>query len=167
MEVLIYFLAMVLLDSFLYGFCYEQKIMNYNLNKGLFGIPFIFDGLFSMFEKPLRWMFYDRTTNKYRIFQKVIEIGGLLIVASLVDWNWVLLASVLLAYYLSTFEMGYYLVMNQLKLPFESNEHLQQWFNVGGFVTMTGQKFNPILFYIYATMGLIVMLLFSFNLIGL
>lgn len=160
MEVLIYFLIMILMDSFLYGFCYEIKMLGLNTHRGLYSLS-IFDTIYENVKTPVGWLFDD--ILRYRIFQKTFEIVGLIFIGLRTEWDFVIIGSVLLAYYVSTFEMGYYVVMNQFKLPFTSNEHLQKWWNVGGLIKATGQRFNPILFYIYATMGLIVMLLFSFK----
>ena len=165
MEALIYFLSMILIDSFLWGFCYEQKILKIDgLNRGIYSSS-IFDKIYDIFDFPIRWLF-DKEIH-YRVFQKIIEIGGLVIVGITTEWNWFILAGIVVAYYLSTFEAGYYVLMNQLYLPDINNMHLRRWYNVGGLIELTGQPFSMILFYIYATFGLAIMLLTSFRVIEL
>jgi len=165
MEALIYFVVMILLDSFLWGFCFEIKMLQLpNLKKGIYSF-FFFEWLYGVFERQIQWLMDE--TSRYRIFQKIVEVLGLVVVGITTEWNWFILGGILIAYYLSSFEMGYYILMNQVQLPRESNIHLRKWWNVGGLIELSGQPFNVVLFYIFAVFGLAIMLLTGFGVVSL
>lgn len=155
---IIYFLVLVLLDSFLWGFCYEQKMLKLNTNKGLFNGK-VFDSISNII-KPITDFLFSKVII-YRIFQKVLEISGLIGIYFLTN-SFLPIVGLLLAHYLMSYDLGYYVVLNQFGLLKTSHTHLIKWYTLGGIVFKTDAKaFNTKLFVIFGLMGIALILLFG------
>lgn len=162
---IIYFWVLVFLDSFLYGYCFEIKQKMYNINKGIFNNWF-FDFLYKLV--PMKLLFPLKVSidkdqvfseTPYRIFQKILEIGGAILVWYLYDWNWLPMAGIVLAYYLMSFEWGYYVLMNQFSLLQTSHKHLQRWYQVGRFLSSNEHYFDTWSFIFLSICGLLLLIL--------
>lgn len=155
---IIYFLVLVLLDSFLWGFCYEQKILKLNTNKGLFKFKF-FDSV-SNFIKPVTDFLFGKVII-YRIFQKILEIGGLVAIYFLTG-SWMPIIGLIIAYYFMSFDFGYYCVMNQFGLLKTNYSHLIKWYFFGWLAFRTDtENFNIKLFIMFSLMGIAALVLFA------
>lgn len=155
---IIYFLVLVLLDSFLWGFCYEQKMLKLNTNKGLFNGK-VFDSISNLI-KPITDFLFSKVII-YRVFQKVLEISGLIGIYFLTN-SFLPIIGLLLAHYLMSYDLGYYAVLNQFSLLKTSHTHLIKWYTLGGIVFKTDAKaFNTKLFIIFGIMGIALILLFG------
>ena len=153
MENLIYFFAIVLLDSFLYGYCYEIKLRGFELSRGLFKFS-IFDWIFGLIKTPVAWLFDD--IRRYRVFQKLVELSGLIII--FVNFGWMPLIGLLLAHYLQSFDLGYYVVLDQVDLIHTSYDHLIKWYTFGGVLWyINSHAYNPIQFVVSGILGFILL----------
>ena len=155
---IIYFLALVLLDSFLWGYCYEQKMLKLNTNKGFFNLK-VFDSISNLI-KPITSFLFSKVII-YRIFQKILEISGLVAIYFLTG-SFTPIVGLILAHYFMSFDFGYYVVLNQFGLLKESHAHLIKWYTLGGLVFKTdSETFNTKLFVIFGLMGILILTLFA------
>jgi len=138
-----YIILITLFDSYLYGIIYQQKIKE--------------DG----YSNPVwSWVFHETKEDgivlvpRYRVIQKVIEVGGLIIIFYYCGL-WCAFG-LLIAHYLLSFDLLFYLILNKTYLftEFEKN-NVTYWlrypYQAGYFLL---QQFNPIVFYIMGFTGL-------------
>ena len=153
---IIYYLVLVFLDSFLYGYCFEIRLKGYDTNEGIFKGRF-WNRIYLILLPVLKILF-DKET-RYRIFQKALEIGGAVLVCYLYDWFWLPMAGIVLAHYLMSFDLGYYVLMNQFSLLQTSHQHLQNWYQVGGFISAIEYTFDTWSFVFLGVFGILFLII--------
>jgi len=155
---IIYFLLIVLIDSFLWGYCYEKKMLKLNTNPGLFKFK-VFDSVSNLI-KPITNFLFGKLII-YRIFQKILEISGLVAIYFLTG-SLMPVIGLVIAFYFMSFDFGYYCIMNQFDLLKTSYSHLIKWYFLGGIAFKTDSEyFNIKLFIIFALMGIATLVLFA------
>lgn len=147
--IITYYIALVLIDSFLYGYILESRILRYNMPTGIWKFKI---------NPPqiLRWLMVLEINGepvRYRIFQKILETGGLVLVY-FYGGIYQLIAGCIM-HYLQSFDMGYYIVMGQLRIVKEyvNPDWLTKWYTFGYF------GYNYKRFLIAGTSGIIIAIL--------
>ena len=111
------FLVIVFLDGLMYGMMFERKICGQEYGSGIYGwwgVSWMVDRLYGIFWRFWNWLFAVKWVEpvRYRILQKVIEVGGLF----LVFWYggiWQVVG-ILWAFYWLLNDYGYYVLTGQL-----------------------------------------------------
>jgi hypothetical protein len=138
-----YIILITLFDSYSYGIIYQQKIKEEGYKNPVWS-----------------WVFHETNENgiisvpRYRVIQKAIEIAGLIIIFYYCGlWCTI---GVLIAHYLLSFDLLFYLILNKTYL-FAEFERLNDtyWlrypYQAGYFLLQT---FNPVVFYIIGLTGI-------------
>ena len=138
-----YIILITLFDSYSYGIIYQQKIKEEGYSNPVWS-----------------WVFHETKEDgiisvpRYRIIQKVIEVGGLVIIFYYCGlWCTI---GLLIAHYLLSFDLFFYLILNKTYL-FAEFERLNDtyWlrypYQAGYFLL---QRFNPVVFYIMGFTGI-------------
>ena len=154
---IIYLLLIVLLDSFLYGYCYEIKRSKLILNRGIFSLG-IFDKIYDWI-KPVTDKLFEKVIY-YRVFQKIIEIGGL-VGLYFITGSYMPVIGVLIAYYFMTMDTGYYVVLNQFDVVKKNFAHLRKWYFLGGIIFHNPKVFDKTLLKMAGVLGLMILILFG------
>ena len=141
--VIAYIIIITLFDSCSYGIIYQQKIKEEDYSNPVWS-----------------WVFHETKEDgiisvpRYRIIQKVIEVGGLVIIFYYCGlWCTI---GLLIAHYLLSFDLFFYLILNKTYL-FAEFERLNDtyWlrypYQAGYFLL---QRFNPVVFYIMGFTGI-------------
>ncbi len=158
MENILYILVILFLDTFLYGYCYEIKIQRLGTNSGLYSAP-IFNTIYEFLQAPINWLFSN--VVNYRVFQKLIEISGLVLVY-ISTGSVVPVIGLLVAHYFQTFDFLYYVVMDQLNLVQTSYQHLLRWYGVGYVLWFINSGvFVPMSFFVFGGLGFIFSLILA------
>jgi len=141
--VLSYIILITLFDSYSYGIIYQQKIKVEGYTNPVW-----------------TWVFHETTNNgiisvpKYRIIQKAVEIGGIIIIFYFCGlWCSV---GLLIAHYLLSFDLLFYLILNKTYMfaEFErlNNTYWLRYPYQAGYFLL--QQFNPVVFYIMGFTGI-------------
>ncbi len=142
--VIAYIVVVTLFDSYSYGIIYQQKIKQEGYTNPVWS-----------------WVFQESADNgiitvpHYRIIQKSVEIAGLIIIFFYCGlWCTI---GILIAHYLLSFDLLFYIVLNQTHLftEFEkanSTYWLQYPYQAGYFLL---QPFSTVKFYIMGFAGII------------
>ncbi len=149
-----YIILITLFDSYCYGIIYQQKIKR------------------EKYDNPVwTWVFKESGTEyeggivtvpRYRIIQKMVEIGGLIAVFFFCGvWC---AAGLLIAHYLLSFDLLFYIVLGQTgSFEFFENHNLTYWlryqYQAGYFLL---NPFNAARFYIMGFSGAAIALLMCF-----
>ncbi len=149
--VISYIILITLFDSYSYGIVYQQKIKQEGFTNSVWN-----------------WVFQESAENgiisvpRYRVIQKTIEIAGLIVIFFYCGlWCTI---GLLLAHYLLSFDLLFYIVLNQTHLftEFEkanSTYWLQYPYQAGYFLL---QPFSALKFYIMGFAGIVIAVGFCF-----
>lgn len=152
--VLSYIMLITLFDSYSYGIIYQQKIKQEGYNNPVW-----------------TWVFKESggenegvivTVPRYRVIQKTVEIAGLIVVFYFCGvWC---TAGLLIAHYLLSFELLFYIVLGQTgSFAFFEKHNLTYWlryqYQAGYFLL---NPFNPARFYIVGFSGIVIAFLTCF-----
>lgn len=145
------------MDSFLFGFCYEIKIKHLPTNRGIFSSK-IFDWVYDLIAPVVNLLFSKIII--YRVFQKIIEISGIVLVGYLYNWNIIPICGLLISHYFMTYDLGYYLLLNQWNLLENSHSHLTKWYTIGKLIFFTDtEAFDIKIFIIAGLIGFIILVI--------
>jgi len=149
-----YIILITMFDSYSYGVIYQQKIKHEGYNNPVW-----------------TWVFKETGTEyeggiisvpRYRIIQKIVEIGGLIVVFYFCGvWC---TAGLLIAHYLLSFDLLFYIVLGQTgSFTFFEKYNLTYWlryqYQAGYFLL---NPFNAVRFYIMGLSGITIALMTCF-----
>jgi hypothetical protein len=152
--VISYIILITLFDSYSYGIIYQQKIKQEGYSNHVWS-----------------WVFKESgdeveggivTVPRYRIIQKIVEITGLIIVSYFCGvWC---TAGLLIAHYLLSFDLLFYIVLDQTDLfTFFEKNNLTYWLRYGyqaGYFLLN--PFSAVRFYIMGLSGIAIALMTCF-----
>lgn len=114
---LFYYSAILLLnDTYFYGYCKEFLIENTSIAGGVYSnglIGNIARGIFNVFKNQIEWLM--KPIIKYRVYQKIPEIGGLVYLS--MNHLWFLLGGAIWAFLWLVFDFLYYPLLGQSHYP--------------------------------------------------
>jgi len=145
--VLGYIIIITLFDVYCYGIIYQEKIKKENYHPPVWS-----------------WVFWESGAEHvmhYRIIQKTLELGGILLVLYFCGlWPAV---GLVLSHYMLSYDMLFYLILNPSfinELERTVNPYwLQNWYQIGYIIL---KPFNSLYFYVSGTTGLLIAVLFCY-----
>ena len=160
--VLSYIIIITLFDSYSYGIIYQQKIKQEGYTNPVWSWVFKESEPLPLDKGEVEGVKEHIIVPHYRIIQKSIEIIGALLIFYFCGFRCFL--GILFSHYLLTYDMLFYIVLNQTYLFHEFQYQytpywLQNWYQVGYFAL---KPFNPVIFYICGISGIMISILMCF-----
>lgn len=158
--VILYIAAITLFDAYSYGIIYQEKIQKGNYHHPVWSWVFR-ESTPSEQESGKESQSEHITVPRYRAIQKILEIGGILVVLFYCGlWPAI---GLVISHYLLTYDLLFYLILNPgfIKVMESSvNPYwLQNWYQIGFFIF---NPFRSLYFYIFGFAGLTIALLSCF-----